>query len=165
MWFDILLTSHPRYDWNENFSIKDFKRSIDEFNKKELMSAQNNSCMLHEDAQVDVGEAARTTYADSVKALLSPLQHDVVIPLVVSPDFMAFANDTINAALVDHGFEAVDALQPFAGWEPKEDDDEDEDDDDYCSSRYGDQGPEEVMVKWRLDKILNWQMLDRRIDE
>lgn len=163
MWFDRLLTSHSSYDWNETFNIKDFKQSIDEFNKKELMSAQNNSSMLHEDAQVDVGEAARTTYADSVKALLSPLKHDVVIPLVVSPSFMAFANDTIKAALGDHGFEAVDALQPFAGWEPKDDDDDD--DDDYCSSRYGDRGPEEVMVKWRLDKILNWQMLDRRIDE
>lgn len=90
-----------------------------------------------------IPKVARTTYAESVDDLLS--KHDVLIPLVVSPKFMKFANQSIKAALVDHGFPGVDALHPISKADHK--------------------NSAEIPVIWRLDNILNWQMLDRRIDE
>lgn len=58
---------------------------------------------------------------------------------------MDFANDIIKTALVEHGFAGGEALRPYAGDRKKD--------------------LKDFTVKWRLDKILNWQMLDRRIDE
>ncbi|KAF9458011.1 hypothetical protein BDZ94DRAFT_1292213 [Collybia nuda] len=105
----------------------------------------------HRDGGVHISEVARTTYADSVEVLLSS-KHDIAIPLFLSPDFMDFANDIIKTALTEHGLAPVEALQPYSN----ETSDSDED---------GEDDPEEIMVLWRLDKILNWQMLDRQIDE
>lgn len=131
-----------RYDWDEDFDIKDFKKAIDNFNNAEANAADENSRYLD---RVSIDEAARITYTDSVEELLSSLKHDIVIPLIISPTFMDFTNDIIKTALVEHGFAGIEALQPYAGDRKKD--------------------MKEITVKWRLDKILNWQMLDRRIDE
>ncbi|KAF9458022.1 hypothetical protein BDZ94DRAFT_1227060 [Collybia nuda] len=128
------------YDWDKSFNAQYFKATINWFNSHELDSAEMNE------------GAARTMYVDSIKALLSS-KHDIVIPLVVSLGFMDFVNNTVKAALVEYGFEAIDALQPY--------------NEKWMSEAAGGraQDPGRIIVKWRLNKILNWQMLDCHIDE
>lgn len=85
----------------------------------------------------------RLTYGSSVDEVLSPA-NDITILLVLSPDFVEFANNLIAEALTEAGISDVSSplniIQPEAG-------------------------ASECVVSWRLDSVLNWQMLDRRIDE
>jgi hypothetical protein len=92
--------------------------------------------------------ATRITYGDSVKQVLSP-KNDIRIPLILDRYFLEFANTEIVAALegtkelVELG--KNDCAAPLTLIH-----EEDED---------------RVLAMWRLNKVSNWQMLDRRIDE
>ncbi|KDQ15211.1 hypothetical protein BOTBODRAFT_174059 [Botryobasidium botryosum FD-172 SS1] len=136
----------PMYKWDENFNLKDFKSAIDEFNAKESKNASHNGS-YHLDIPTSKVPAARVTYATSVDKVFSA-ENDVVIPLIMTPNFMEFANDLIvkslQEALKETNVEAPIKL--------------------YNNKAAGD-GDEETLVIWRLDRILNWQMFDRRIDE
>ncbi|KAL1762846.1 hypothetical protein FB107DRAFT_198438, partial [Schizophyllum commune] len=134
----------PAYTWDENFSLEDFKQAIDEFNKKET---KNFGMHLYQSRQGAV-QAARITYADNANALLDA-EHDIKIPLFLGAKFKEYAEQIIGEAVKDHGLQLANPVlrEVETELEPQFD-------------AYGMQP-----VLWQLDRVLNWQMVDRRIDE
>lgn len=92
--------------------------------------------------------ATRITYGDSVKQVLSP-KNDIRIPLILDRYFLEFANTEIVAAL-EGAKELVELGKNDCAAPLTLIHEEDED---------------KVLAMWRLNKVSNWQMLDRRIDE
>uniref|UniRef100_D8Q175 Uncharacterized protein n=1 Tax=Schizophyllum commune (strain H4-8 / FGSC 9210) TaxID=578458 RepID=D8Q175_SCHCM len=134
----------PAYTWDENFKLEDFKQAIDEFNKKE---SKNFGMHLYQSRKGAV-QAARITYADNADALLDA-EHDIRIPLFLGAKFKEYAERVIGEAIKDNGFQLAHPVlhQVETELEPQFD-------------AYGMQP-----VLWQLDRVLNWQMVDRRIDE
>lgn len=162
---DIAYDDSPAYTWDESFSIPDFKRALDDYNKRERRAASLNADNVYD--RLDAGEApkltvARITYAESAAALLAP-EGDLRIPLVLPPSFLRYANETILAGLARAGVSRAEgpltcmpAEQPPA--QPEENDE------DYGVDLYPEREQDHMAI-WRLDSVLNWQMLDRAIDE
>jgi hypothetical protein len=136
---------HDRYKWDRTFNLAEFKKALNDHNQKESEVVLDNA---HQVADVDSIPAARITYGDSVEQVLLPA-NDIIIPLILDRSFFDFANTEIVSALqgvkeladLDEG----DCAAPLT----------------LVSSDY----TEEVIALWRLNKVLNWQMLDRRLDE
>jgi hypothetical protein len=84
------------------------------------------------------------TYADSVDEALSAAK-DLRIALWVPEEFVELANNMTAKALAEHG--KADHAPPLKI---------------VLSEDDVSNGP---MALWTLDAVLNWQMLDRRIDE
>ncbi|KAJ7905243.1 hypothetical protein B0H14DRAFT_2489962 [Mycena olivaceomarginata] len=135
----------PAYKWDRTFNLAEFKKALNDHNQKESEVVLDNA---HQVADVDSIPAARITYGDSVEQVLLPA-NDIIIPLILDRSFFDFANTEIVSALqgvkeladLDEG----DCAAPLT----------------LVSSDY----TEEVIALWRLNKVLNWQMLDRRLDE
>lgn len=94
-------------------------------------------------------KAARITYADNIEQALSA-EKDIIIPLWVPEEFSQFANDIILKALTEH--DQPSHAPPLKVEVNGKDTDV-----------YGEMGAD--LTRWTLDMVLNWQMLDRRIDE
>lgn len=94
-------------------------------------------------------EAARITYADNIEQALSA-EKDIIIPLWVPEEFAQFANEVMLKALAEHG--KTSHAPPLKVEINGKDTDV-----------YGEMGAD--LTRWTLDMVLNWQMLDRRIDE
>lgn len=140
-----------RYKWNQSFNFAEFKRALDDHNKQESEVALNNTSYWDPRGRASVAiPAARITYGDSVVEALSP-KHDIIIPLRLDRSFMEFANTQIVAAL-QQARELAEITDNDCGAP-------------LTLIRTDGGDDEEVFALWRLNKILNWQMLDRRIDE
>ncbi|KAF9018765.1 hypothetical protein BDP27DRAFT_1355325 [Rhodocollybia butyracea] len=102
-----------KYEWDENFNIKDFIESIDRYNDCELQSPE----LEWRNHRLKFPTVQRVTHASSITEILFQMKgilgNEKIIPLTV----------------LDHD------------------------------------GKHEVLTVWRLNKVLNWQMVDRRIDE
>ncbi|KAF9047073.1 hypothetical protein BDZ89DRAFT_1058134 [Hymenopellis radicata] len=138
----------PEYKWDKDFNIDEFRRHIGEFNEKELKGFRETLCwggyLFNSDAALP--PVQRLSYGSTIDEVFSASK-DLEILLVLSPDFVDFANKMIADCLRTAGFTDVEpALRflPETGYEEE---------------------PEEGVAVWRLDRILNWQMMDRRIDE
>lgn len=131
----------PAYTWDTSFNVEDFKKAIDAFNQKE---GEGFGQYALEETDVP---AARITYATTVAELLDA-SHDICIPLFLGKSFMAYAQEVIDKALKAAKLQLVNPV--FTAMESEE-------------SGYEMFG--QAPVLWRLDKLLNWQMVDRRIDE
>ncbi|KAL1691218.1 hypothetical protein GGG16DRAFT_54122, partial [Schizophyllum commune] len=134
----------PAYTWDENFSLEDFKQAIDEFNKKET---KNFGMHLYQSRQGAV-QAARITYADNANALLDA-EHDIRIPLFLGAKFKEYAEQIIGEAVKDHGLQLANPVLRTVETE--------------LEPQFDAYGMQPVL--WQLDRVLNWQMVDRRIDE
>ncbi len=137
------------YGWDASFRIKGLTDAIDAYNQKELQNAQENSHVNQGQGSTPKMECvARVTYADSVDEILSSAK-DVVIPLILTTEFMEFANGLTLKALEEAGpkVDDEDRMRPL------------------IPADHADPEEDESTVYWRLNKALNWQMLDRRIDE
>ncbi|KIY65347.1 hypothetical protein CYLTODRAFT_456409 [Cylindrobasidium torrendii FP15055 ss-10] len=138
----------PRCSWDSNFSVKNFRRSIDALNKLEATIIAQAICdaelpysLLTVDDPKDL--VKRITYTSSIERMFQPGQNPELVVLVTK-EFAAYANGLVLQALADAGFVGRPAPLHIL----KE-----------CSST------NTCLVSWRLDGVLNWQMLDRRIDE
>ncbi|KAJ7497784.1 hypothetical protein FB451DRAFT_1335825 [Mycena latifolia] len=152
---EVAYDDSPAYKWDRTFNLAQFKEALDAHNKQESSVAAENAEMwaYHGDPlQIPPIPAARITYGDSVDEVLTP-KHDIVIPLRLEKSFMEFANTEIVAALQDAkqrvGLDENDCAPPLTS----------------INNVDSHRNEEEVLALWRLNKILNWQMLDRRIDE
>ncbi|KAL1743263.1 hypothetical protein HDZ31DRAFT_65212 [Schizophyllum fasciatum] len=136
----------PAYTWDENFRIDDFKRAMDEFNAKESENFGAELYILR--GREHVAEAARITYADTADGLLDAA-HDIRIPLFLGAQFKAYAEQVVGKALKEQGLQPAGSVLSAveSEMEPQYD------------------AKEMAPVLWRLDRVLNWQMVDRRIDE
>ncbi|KAJ7578019.1 hypothetical protein C8J56DRAFT_364210 [Mycena floridula] len=136
----------PAYTWDASFDVDEFKHAIDSFNMKESVAFVENSerTATYEDRGLDrsdIAKIARVTYGDSVDDILSA-HKDIVIALVIDRDLMDYANELLLAGLKESGFPQASA--PLIALSDEE---------------------KKIPVLWRLDRILNWQMMSRRIDE
>lgn len=144
-----ILNCTPRYKWDRTFNLIDFKKALDDHNRQESTAAGEADWYIRGRDKKPI-PAARITYGDSVDQVLLP-EHDIIIPLRLDESFMKFANTQILVALekakkaaqlAESDCEApLTLIHASVDSEP------------------------EVHALWRLNKILNWQMLDRRIDE
>lgn len=135
-----------RYEWNESFNLEDFSESIDLFNDRERkgFTESYESIEWSRDDPIDVSAAARLNYGTSVEKALSK-DKDIQIPLILKKKFAEFANTMILKALEEAGIK--DCPPPLEAVPRAKDSDE------------------ERAYMWRLNDVLNWQMIDRRIDE
>ncbi|KAF9069165.1 hypothetical protein BDP27DRAFT_1402854 [Rhodocollybia butyracea] len=134
----------PVYEWDENFNIEDFTKSIDGFNDRELDSVKEEWRNSGGD-DLEFPIVKRVTYASSVAEILSP-SHDIVIPVITTEEFATFANSSVVEALKMKGVLGNEKMTPL--------------------TVLGNQENQEVVITvWRLNKVLNWQMVDRPIDE
>lgn len=92
----------------------------------------------------------RVAYNQDLVGLLGP-HGDIVLLFVAGAGFVTFANETIRAALAEHSLadapmeDTIKVLETIPG-ENRE------------RSRVD-------VVKWRINSVLSWQQIDRRIDE
>ncbi|KAK0225165.1 hypothetical protein EDD85DRAFT_980515 [Armillaria nabsnona] len=136
----------PEYEWSESFNLEDFSKSIDLFNDRERkgFTESYESIEWSRDDPIDVSAAARLNYGTSVDKALSK-EKDIQIPLILKKKFAEFANTMILKALEEAGIK--DCPPPLEAVPRAKDSDE------------------ERAYMWRLNDVLNWQMIDRRIDE
>jgi hypothetical protein len=113
---------------------------MDDFNAKERKHI--------DDWERDAGETAhasiaRLTYSESMDEILTSAK-DIVIPVMMPKKPFYFANEMLTDALSRL---SVTDISPLLA--TSESDSEDD----------------EILTFWRLNSILNWQMLDRQVDE
>ncbi|KZV86229.1 hypothetical protein EXIGLDRAFT_653432 [Exidia glandulosa HHB12029] len=165
----------PAYTWDSEFTIKDFKRSMDEYNKKEMVHTRDRLVDPMGREERDrffklkvTFPAARITYADSIEELLSR-EKDLQIPLIVPGPFFHFANkvtlDGLQRAHPPSKDRSNGPLSEFYRADPDEDDDDEDGDEDMNDGSEKEIYGGTAFATWRLDCVLNWQMLDRSIDE
>ncbi|KAK7057988.1 hypothetical protein R3P38DRAFT_3253024 [Favolaschia claudopus] len=143
----------PSYTWGEKFNIPDFKQQIAQFNLRHVEhwlpyhSADDfyETYGISDDGE-ELKSAARLTHATAVATILNR-GHDIIMPLLLPPEFADYANTLVGEALADAGLKHPTILIPVG--EPGEDANE---------SEYG-------FYIWRISKEVMWQQLDRRIDE
>ncbi|KAK0458461.1 uncharacterized protein EV420DRAFT_1542382 [Desarmillaria tabescens] len=135
----------PEYEWNESFNLEDFSASIDSFNDREIkgFTEAYESIEWSRDGPIKVSNAARVTYGASVDEALSK-EKDIRIPLILKKKFVDFVNTMVLKALEEAGIKGSLPLLETVGTNDSD---------------------EERAFMWRLNDILNWQMIDRRIDE
>ncbi|KAJ7752106.1 hypothetical protein B0H16DRAFT_1317805 [Mycena metata] len=136
----------PAYKWDSTFNLADFKHALAEHNRQEAAAVSDNFHSYGTKPSQIL--AARIAYADSVEQVLSS-ENDIQIPLILDSSFMNFANTQIVAALRGATqaarLEVNDCTPPLTVIDQEDD--------------------EKMLVMWRLNKILNWQMFNREIDE
>lgn len=138
-----------RYEWDESFTIENFKRVVQEFNSQEcsrvayyLANHTEGGVKAHIPLAV-----ARLTYGTTLDEVYSK-EKDIAIPLIIPTQFLEYASRITMGALRERGvvqdmtvLEEITCLDDLDGFE------------------------EEVMAIWYLNRITQWQLFDRRIDE
>lgn len=87
----------------------------------------------------------RVTYGISIDTVLSS-SNDLAIAIFTTTEFVEFANELVMKALSKKGLPSKIPLE-------------------ILTKPVRDEHEELVVALWRFDKVLNWQMVDRRIDE
>ncbi|KAJ7684913.1 hypothetical protein DFH06DRAFT_1277443 [Mycena polygramma] len=136
----------PAYKWDHTFNLTEFKKALDAHNQQESDAVSENLYHIANRAKI---QAARITYGDSVEQVLLP-ENDIIIPLILHRSFLEFANTQTVAALQEA--KSLSRLNKSDCAAP-------------LTLIHEDEGEDQTLAMWRLNKILNWQMLDRRIDE
>ncbi|KAF8320355.1 hypothetical protein DL93DRAFT_2224717 [Clavulina sp. PMI_390] len=165
--YDVSATGYddsPEYEWGKDFEFETFQRVLETYNSKDYLAF----CAYHEevtspnngsdrstsdDPNLDAcGRTRRVTVAPDVTTLLEP-QGDMVLLFFASSGFAAFANELVEEALKEHGLslpgegQMIEILGQFirhySYWEKFE----------------------VEMLRWRIDSVIGWQQIDRRIDE
>ncbi|KAF8311713.1 hypothetical protein DL93DRAFT_2098630 [Clavulina sp. PMI_390] len=153
----------PNYIWGKDFNLEYFKHSLEKYNEKdytafcdscdEIMEGERGGEEIDLDA---IGETRRVSFATDLSSLLEP-KGDVILLFFAAPGFAHFANKLVNAALQDRGLalpsptvETANMIDVLGSYTRQHDDDE--------------EVPME-MLRWRINSIVGWQQIDRRIDE
>ncbi|KAJ4485192.1 hypothetical protein J3R30DRAFT_3813487 [Lentinula aciculospora] len=142
----------PTYEWDVRFFVGEFAQSIDCFNDRAQWAMEGKWYNIAErDAEkVKFPEVKRVTYANSIEEIFSS-DNDIAIPIFAPAEFVPFANDFIMKVLRE-----LDLDKSKSGMKREVS---------PLVVISKDEKYDVVMAIWRLDDILNWQMVDRRIDE
>ncbi|KAF8311766.1 hypothetical protein DL93DRAFT_2168872 [Clavulina sp. PMI_390] len=153
----------PVYTWGKDFSLESFKRVLEDYNAKDYrgFEASYDEIMQSEDAPEEqdleaIGKTRRSSFAADVSTLLNP-EGDIILLFFASPGFADFADGLVKKALEENTL-------PL----PKEDVDEGKIIKVLESYTRIDGDGAEIpmeMLKWRINAIVGWQQIDRRIDE
>ncbi|KAK1232556.1 hypothetical protein PQX77_004314 [Marasmius sp. AFHP31] len=135
------------YSWDRDFNIPHFREHIKNYNSRLTTGVEETVEYLffHLRASSEF-QATRVSYSSSVTSLLSG-ENDLEIPFVAQKDIVDFANGTLLEAMLDYGIRLSEAPLRIVYQ------------DNSWLSRHL------CLVVWRMDINLNWQVLDRRIDE
>ncbi|KAJ3740389.1 hypothetical protein DFH05DRAFT_1508590 [Lentinula detonsa] len=140
----------PAYDWDDKFTVENFIKAIDSFNdsEKNAMKKEWDRVADKKPKKIGFPVVKRVSYASSIDEIFSVV-NDIYIPIFTTGEFVKFANDlVINALqeskLTEDRMAKVKLPLKMIG----------------NNKDYG-----VVLAVWQLDNILNWQMVDRRIDE
>ncbi|KAJ3730207.1 hypothetical protein C8R42DRAFT_714913 [Lentinula raphanica] len=140
----------PAYEWDDNFTIPNFTEAIDSFNKRELDAMQEEWNHVADDRIETFPAIKRVSYSSTIDQIFSD-QNNMSIPILMTEAFVQFANELVMKALqelnLNKGRDGKTKPFPLEIIGPE-------------NEEYG-----VVLAIWRLDCILNWQMVDRRIDE
>jgi hypothetical protein len=96
----------------------------------------------------------RNSFAPTLKEVLSETE-DIKLYLFMSPSFLAYASDLIRQALVECGLIGKDEKGPNILYNVLVHRAE--------GDNYSKQNP--VLVCWRINAVVAWQQVDRRVDE
>ncbi|KAL0578207.1 hypothetical protein V5O48_003782 [Marasmius crinis-equi] len=143
----------PKYIWNEAFDIPSFRNTIRDFNRSLADKFEDKAHTLYfwpySDALLKV---RRISCGDTVSDILSP-EKDLYIPLVLPKDLVTFANKTIEDVIRDGGFDDSPPVLTVLY-------------EDQSGSKHWGPARGNCLVVWRLSmRLMNWQMMDRRLDE
>ncbi|KAF8300425.1 hypothetical protein DL93DRAFT_577034 [Clavulina sp. PMI_390] len=159
----------PLYKWGEDFELGGFKISLMVYNDKDYQGFLDtyNSMHRHEGEGPDedsfhgdklnleeLGKSRRVCFAPDVSSLLKP-EGDVILLFFASPGFADFANELVKKVLEEHGLPLPPngkMIEVLGRW----------------TTQRGYEGEEQMEMeglKWRVDAVLCWQQIDRRIDE
>jgi hypothetical protein len=134
-----------RYRWNESFHPADLIQEISSVNAREQQVLEQN---LETDSSHNRPEQpTRIAHADSVVSALDP-SNDMTIPVWLPAPFAQYANDLIQKSLQAVGLADATRLPTLiaATLPPLE-------------------GSDLRLHFWRIDSVIMWQQLNRRIDE
>ncbi|KIY61451.1 hypothetical protein CYLTODRAFT_495250 [Cylindrobasidium torrendii FP15055 ss-10] len=142
---DLMYDDTPRYRWDQKFDMVDFCKEIRSFNQEETKIISQSLRHYQADLKLDKAKNSvrRLTYGTDIDDIFSRV-HDLEVILVLSEDFVSFSNSILEQAMTDVGHPST--FPPLTI---------------ISKSRI----TQECLVSWKLDYALNWQMLDRRIDE
>ncbi|KAJ3781240.1 hypothetical protein GGU10DRAFT_299913 [Lentinula aff. detonsa] len=141
----------PAYEWDDKFTVEKFIEAIDSYNDREknAMKEEWDSVADEEAEKIEFPVIKRVSYARSIEEIFSVV-NDLYIPIFTTGEFVKFANDLVINALQESDLDEdkmakVKSLPlRLIG----------------NNNNYG-----VVLALWQLNNILNWQMVDRRIDE
>ncbi|KAJ3837544.1 hypothetical protein F5878DRAFT_622155 [Lentinula raphanica] len=142
----------PAYEWDDKFTIPNFTKAIDSFNDREVEALQEEwdyfADSNNESAELPV--IKRVSYASTFTEIFSD-KNDMAIAIFTTDAFVHFANELVMKALQESNLDKTKTGSvkppPLEIIEPEM------------------ESSDVVLALWRLDNILNWQMVDRRIDE
>ncbi|KAJ3991807.1 hypothetical protein F5050DRAFT_1898377 [Lentinula boryana] len=141
----------PAYEWDDKFTVENFIEAIDSFNDREKNAMKKEWDRIADKKAKKIGFPVikRVSYASSIDEIFSVV-NDIYIPIFTTGEFVKFANDFVINALqelkLDEDKMAKVKRLPLR-----------------LIGNSKDIGV--VLAVWQLDNILNWQMVDRRIDE
>ncbi|KAF8287611.1 hypothetical protein DL93DRAFT_2092212 [Clavulina sp. PMI_390] len=147
----------PVYTWGKGFNLEGLKRALEEYNEKDARNFRATYSEMPTDHSGDsdpkpleeTGQTRRVCYAPDASSLLQP-QGDVVLLFFASPGFADFANGLVKEALREHSLpvpENEEIIEVLGSWDLE------------------DREKELEALRWRINSILGWQQIDRRIDE
>ncbi|KAF8320357.1 hypothetical protein DL93DRAFT_2224720 [Clavulina sp. PMI_390] len=154
----------PEYEWGKDFKFETFRQVLETYNSKDYRSfcAYHQEIMRpHHESRLqssgntkleECGRTRRVTIAPDVSTLLEQ-QGDMVLLFFASSGFAAFANELVEDALKERGLSLsregrmIEVLGQFT----------------RHYSRWKKFDVE--MLRWRIDSVIGWQQIDRRIDE
>ncbi|KAL0564065.1 hypothetical protein V5O48_017991 [Marasmius crinis-equi] len=137
----------PPYRWSRDFSIPEFREHLDAYNARLTTQVEETVEYVLFRPRASLGfSVKRVTHDSSVSGILSR-ENDLKVPLVMHKDMVLFANKLILAALEKHGIGNAEPPLHVVY-----------EDDAWSSRRL-------CLVAWNIDPVLNWQLLDRSIDE
>ncbi|KAJ3752869.1 hypothetical protein EV360DRAFT_88328 [Lentinula raphanica] len=140
----------PAYEWDDSFTIPKFTHAIDVFSECETNVLQERWAHFAEnhDEPAQFPAVKRVTYSSTIDEIFAD-KNNISIPIFATARFVHFANDILMGAFQELNLheETTTSECPLKIVEPAM------------------QENDVVLALWRLDHILTWQMLDRRIDE
>ncbi|KAF8287609.1 hypothetical protein DL93DRAFT_2174350 [Clavulina sp. PMI_390] len=169
----------PPYKWDQDFQLANLKKAIQDYNKKDAKAFYNFYGEMLDDLESGwesdrpiptqpppekLGKYQRVSFAPDISSILER-EGDVILLFFASSGFASFANKLVSMALNEHSLQLPgdeQMITTFGVWSPpwwREDEDDDEEDEEK------EEGEKAEVLRWRIDSILGWQQIDRRIDE
>ncbi|KAF7329112.1 hypothetical protein MKEN_00171700 [Mycena kentingensis (nom. inval.)] len=149
----------PYYTWDEHFDLNEFKKSLDNFNNSLTTGwihtheeVADFDLLSLEDPHYDFKDVKRVTYAKDADGVLVEV-NDVSMPVILPANFAEYANELLEAVMIDAGMDAQRSITRFDPNDEFGDDEVDEND-----ARLH-------LYIWRIPLGLIWQEMDRRKDE
>ncbi|KAL0578903.1 hypothetical protein V5O48_003094 [Marasmius crinis-equi] len=139
----------PSYQWTRDFNIPKFCDHLDDYNQRLTAQVEEVAeyILFQPRHSLVWSGVKRVTYSPSASGVLSE-DNDLVLPVVMPKEMIHFANELILDSLQEHGVKRMEPPLRIVY----------EDETQWLSKGL-------CLATWNIDTVLNWQILDRKIDE